>query len=444
MTATRPEIDTSEQDPQPAPAGSGRLHLRVVLAVASVVLLAAEVGVRLVEDRLPPPADWYTPEYALKQSQMAELAASGGASVVFIGSSVIDVSIDPAQLDGALTDERPAYNAALLGANLEMVDVWSEHVVEPTLDPDVVVIGVSSRDVNRNGASLEGQTPGFYRLPAVRRLLDTESPLERFERWAGDVSRLVHHRRALRRPLEALFGYDAPGEDVVRNTDLGHELHLADTTYRGDPTVEQFFRSDPLLAFAPSETQLGALRRTIRRLRADGVRVLLLDVPVTEHYLALHPAGAADYETYEIAIRLLAEQEGAELLDAGTWSPSGFSDPLHLNVEGTRALTRVVNGFLAGEGVVLPEGSTPPAIASGSAGDAAGSEPAQGPPADVVPAPPEGGDGAPAPAAPGVPDGDVAPLPVLPEVAGDDPVIEAASLPGEAGSDVPGRARLAA
>src|SRR3546814_4755483 len=70
-----------------------------------------------------------------------------------------------------------------------MVDVWSEHVVEPALAPDVAVIAISSRDVNANGAGLESQTPGFYALPAVERLLDTESLLERIERRAGDVSR---------------------------------------------------------------------------------------------------------------------------------------------------------------------------------------------------------------------------------------------------------------
>src|SRR3546814_14801457 len=109
-----------------------------------------------------------------------------------------------------------------------MVDVWSEHVVEPALAPDVAVIAISSRDVNANGAGLESQTPGFYALPAVERLLDTESLLERIERRAGDVSRLVRYRTVLRRPLEALFDYDPPDRNLAQNTNPGPAPHLAD------------------------------------------------------------------------------------------------------------------------------------------------------------------------------------------------------------------------
>ena len=338
-----------------------RSRLGRVLAVALALVLLVELGVRFVEDRLPPPLDWYTPEYGLKQDQMAGLAArTNGASVVFIGSSVIDVSIDPTQIDGPLTSDRPAYNAGLIGANLEMVDVWSRYAVEPVLQPDVVVLAVSSRDVNRNGAGLESQTPGFYKLRAVRRLLGTESILERVERRLSDVSELVRHRTELRRPLEAIFGYDSPDRNVVQNADLGQELHLLDLPSRFDPAVESFFRAEPLLNFVPSETQMGAMRSTVNRLQRAGVRVILLDVPVAEQYLALHPRGAADYLAYEIGLNVLAAQTGAELLDTGTWTQPSFSDPLHLNRLGADQLTALIDQYLEDGRVVLPLDAIPP------------------------------------------------------------------------------------
>src|SRR3546814_12307906 len=155
-------------DEWPAPAGRGpRRRLGRVLLAALAVLVVAEVGVRLVEDRLPPPPDWYSPEYGVKERQLRDLAAEGGASVALLGSSVIDVAVDPAGLDGPVTADRPAYNAGLIGANLEMVDVWSEHVVEPALAPDVAVIAISSRDVNATGPGPASPTPGFAPLPAV-------------------------------------------------------------------------------------------------------------------------------------------------------------------------------------------------------------------------------------------------------------------------------------
>jgi hypothetical protein len=305
MTTT--PTPTFAAEPSTPDAGAARQHRHRfgrVLAVAAAVLLLTELGVRVIEDRLPPPPDWYTPEYGVKDEQMAALAArNGGASVVFIGSSVIDVAIDPSALDNPATDGRPAYNAGLIGANLEMVDVWSEHVVEPALQPDVVIIGVSSRDVNRNGAGLETQTPGFYKLPAVRRLLGTESLLEKVERRAGDVSRIVRYRTVLRRPLEAVFGYDSPDRNLAKNTELGQELHLAGDSYQDSPNVLSFFRAEPLLAYSASDAQFGALRRTVERLEGRGVRVILLDVPVTEQYVSLHPQGAADYRLPQLRDR---------------------------------------------------------------------------------------------------------------------------------------------
>ncbi len=331
-----------------------------VLSLALVVLLLVEVGVRLVEDRLPPPTEWYTPEYGIKEKQMAGLGARhDGASIVFLGSSVIDVSVDPSKVASPPDDGRPAYNAGLIGANLEMVDVWSEHVVEPALEPSVVVIGVSSRDVNRNGAGLETQTPGFYKLAAVRRLLGTESAFEKVETRVSDLSRLFRYRTVLRRPLEALFGYDSPDRNLALNTDLGQELHLADVAYRGDPTVEAFFRAEPLLAYSASDSQFGAVRSTIDRLHAAGVRVILLDVPVTAQYVSLHPRGAEDYRSYEAALNVLAAQTGAELVDTGTWLAPAFSDPLHLNGVGAELLTTLVDRYLRDGRLILPTGAVP-------------------------------------------------------------------------------------
>src|SRR3546814_10620201 len=181
MTTTQAPPTPIDEVPDTAGRRPRRRLGRVLLA-ALAVLVVAEVGVRLVEDRLPPPPDGYSPEYGVKERQLRDLAAEGGASGGRLGSAVIDVAVAPAGLDGPVTADRPAYNAGLIGANLEMVDVWSEHVVEPALAPDVAVIAISSRDVNANGAGLESQTPGFYALPAVERLLDTESLLERIER----------------------------------------------------------------------------------------------------------------------------------------------------------------------------------------------------------------------------------------------------------------------
>lgn len=316
-------------------------RLRRVVAAGLVVLLLAEAGVRLVEHRLPPSPGWFNAEYGTKRHQMDTLAAhSGGASIVVLGSSVVDTAIDPAALAGGRP--RPAYNAGLIGANLEMVDLWSQLVVEPALRPDVAVVGVSSRDVNANGGGLESQTARFLRLGAVRQLLRTESTLQRIERRVGEISHLVRFRVELRRPLGALLDYRAPVHTQALPDGAGFDRQLADLPYRDGPEVAEFFRTSPLRDFRLSARQLGALERSVRRLQSSGTRVVLLDVPVTARYVELHPNGAEDYRAYELALEAVADATGAELIDGGVWEPSRFSDPLHVNRRGVDTLSRLL------------------------------------------------------------------------------------------------------
>src|SRR3546814_4623858 len=91
MTTTQAPPTPIDEVPDTAGRRPRRRLGRVLLA-ALAVLVVAEVGVRLVEDRLPPPPDWYTPEYGVKERQLRDLAAEGGASVALLGSSVIDRS----------------------------------------------------------------------------------------------------------------------------------------------------------------------------------------------------------------------------------------------------------------------------------------------------------------------------------------------------------------
>src|SRR3546814_10167999 len=76
MTTTQAPPTPIDEVPDTAGRRPRRRLGRVLLA-ALAVLVVAEVGVRLVEDRLPPPPDWYTPEYGVKERQLRDLAAEG-------------------------------------------------------------------------------------------------------------------------------------------------------------------------------------------------------------------------------------------------------------------------------------------------------------------------------------------------------------------------------
>jgi hypothetical protein len=305
---------------------------RWALAVAAV-LLAAEALTRSLTGVLPPPAGWPTDEYPLKDDRTTELAASGGVGVVIVGSSVADVSIDAAELHHA----RGAYNAGLVGATAQIVDAWTRELVVPRLDPDVVVVAVSSRDLNDNGAGVAVSDESFRQSPGGRRLLRTESAADRLERWLDDRSALLRYREVLRRPLEAFTGYDPPDRNAAAITDSGLETRLLGDDYRGDAEILRFMRDEPLRQFALGGVQQAAFEHLVLGLAAGGRRVVVLDVPVTADYVASHPHGEDDVG---------ARRAGVELVRPGVWADRFFSDPLHLNGSGVARLTSLVDAAL--------------------------------------------------------------------------------------------------
>ena len=317
--------------------------LRRWAAAVVTVLLVAEVGVRLLTDVLPPPAGWPTDEYPLKDERTEELAGDGGVGVVVVGSSVADVSVDPAGLDHA----RGAYNAGLVGATAWIVDAWTRELVVPRLDPDVVVVAVSSRDLNDNGAGVALSDGLFRRSEGGRRVLGTESTADEVERWLDERSALLRYREVLRRPFEAWAGYDPPDRDAAAITELGLETHLLDERYADRAFAVDFMRREPLRDFALDGVQEAAFERLVTGLVADGRRVVVVDVPVTQDYVDAHPRGEQDMDDYRAVVDAVVARTGAELVRPGVWEPSLFSDPLHLNGAGVDRLTDLLAGVVS-------------------------------------------------------------------------------------------------
>ena len=341
----------SEALPEGAETTPPRRHrVRRLVVTVLCVLLLAELTVRALESQLPPAPVWDTDEYPMKIEQMDDLAELGGAGTVLLGSSVADVSVDPAGLTPH--DGRPAYNAGLIGATPFIVDVWARNIVLPTLRPSTVVIAISSRDVNRNGVGLEPSDARFLRAPATRELLGTQSFVDEVEWQLSEWSALVRYRLLLRRPLEAVFGYDAPDRNMTELSPTGLETHLLADQYQGSDVVLDFFRREPLAGYELSTHQLDALEGVMTWLRGQGIRVVLLDVPVTADYIALHPQ-TDDFSTYQAALAAIAGRTGAELWHPGTWEPEFFSDPLHLNGAGVDRLTAELNAYLT-QGAAVP------------------------------------------------------------------------------------------
>ena len=98
--------------------------------------------------------------------------------------------------------------------------------------------------------------------------------------------------------------------------------------------------------------QVEAVRRIVERLGPD-VRVVLVDLPVTDVYVALHPR-PGDYARYRVMLRRLATDLDVALVDAESAIRGRlFADANHLNKLGSAAFSRLLDGELQ---ALLPRG----------------------------------------------------------------------------------------
>lgn len=310
------------------------------IVIALVVVVVAEFGVRAASSTLSPLNTWNDWEATNKVQAMDALAKRGGASVVFVGSSMVNAAADPALYSRLSGANRPAFNAALNGSGALLMDLWTLRVVVPKLKPDTVVIGVSSRDLNDNGRASNRAYRAIRRSPGGRTVGDDLSLTERVQSIAERASYLVRYRSVLRKPATMT---DVPV--AKRRSEVGPLGSLAGLRiFVGATYREELYRGEKfpesLGGFVMGGTEFDALGHLVRTLVERKIDVVLVEMPVTEDAVTAHPGGAGDYERFEAILGLFTRF--TQLVDADAWFPTndGFGDPFHLNDRGREVFTR--------------------------------------------------------------------------------------------------------
>jgi hypothetical protein len=316
------------------------------------VLLVAEVAVRAGESSLPTPRLWSGPEMPVKEEQMAALRTRGGASVVFMGSSTMDAAADPSRFDVAGAD-RPLYNASAGAGSMRMIDIWGRLTVVPALDPDVVVLGVVSRELNPNDAEQARNERAFLESKAVRRLLGTEPALQEAERRVADVSALVEYRSVLRQPRRV---WDTVRTGTFRSGEFG-EIISDDGQYEGflHHTLADAGASRERVAqtvlrdFEIGQRQVLTLRGLLAALTERGIRVIVVSMPVAGSYVAAHPGGVSGYREAVAIVEAEAARAGARFVDIGPWPDDLMADAGHVNEQGVERFARALEPVIEAE-----------------------------------------------------------------------------------------------
>lgn len=353
VTATEPGAEAGPPPTGPRPPAARRRPPAVVpLVVALLVLMLAEGAVRAARSRLDEPEVWPTPELQKKFAQIEARRRDGRRpDVLLAGDSMMDAGGDPAGLARAVPGAT-VYNAAIAGETLPVIADWTTRIVQPRLDPKVVVIGFSSNELNPSSLAPESGVAAYRSSRVVRVAEGRGSPVDRADALLREHVMLYRYRATLRRPFR-----QAAADPDVFDPELsadGQGLAFTELGYLekgGAAQAEAVIQGviAALRGFTVGLENLTILQDMIRTIRIEGARVVLVAMPVTADLVAAHPKGDADYREAMEAFAGAAHRAGATLLEPGVWPTSLFADPVHLNGAGAARLTEYLAPFLQQE-----------------------------------------------------------------------------------------------
>jgi hypothetical protein len=313
-----------------------------VLVVAIIVfvgiVLIAEIALRLMSSKIRL-RDWGSWEMQNKINAMDRLATTGGASVVCVGASHVQVGIDPALMTELLGSERPAFNAAINGCGSRMVELWVRDVILPKLKPDLLIYGIGS-ELTDNSVYAATVLRRFRRSPGWLRMRNEGSAARRLVYSLESVSYLARYRWLLPRKRREKKKRGALVSDLgyLQWVDSFREFEY------GISDLKANIWRDVLQDFSVGGPEMQALGRLVDLLRDAGVGVLLVQMPVRmPDWLAFHPNGRQDFDDFEQVTRAFVAEHDVPFMDMmPQFSPEEFADPVHLNRSGQEKLTRML------------------------------------------------------------------------------------------------------
>lgn len=324
---------------------------QVTAVIVLLVFTLGEVGMRVAETRSCPPSTWPSDEIGAKYEQIMDLKDHNERlDTLFVGSSAVFEGIDPVAFSVA-AGGGTAYNAALGAASMLSIEPWTLDILVPLTSADTVFIGVIARDINDNGV---GQRAFFERLQASPDFAAASGgPRNLADRLAAaleDSSALWRMRPFYREPITFLRGVVSNSMRCAEVGPFGSEPAAEqEYTYRFDSGFRKFWRDRQLHEFAFGGDEATALANLVDRLTAQGVEVVLVNMPVTEDYVSLLPDAAADQAEFELFLEALATESGARYFDANDVIESleQFRDPAHLNPDGALILSEALARFVS-------------------------------------------------------------------------------------------------
>lgn len=330
----------------------GRLLLTWSAGLLSIILLA-EGATRLIENRLPEPADWFSPPAARLVREMDHLKARHiKSSITIVGSSMSGRGLVPSEFARVLRDtssvnskdmqtsDATIKNVSLGGGGqTTVVERWLLEEVAPRIAPEKIIWGISSLDFN---SARRESTIKRYNTARLSR----KGALATADRYLTSFSALARNRAALRDPygmLKVITGGDLStrlpdrAQPRAASFDLGYKPLTVAKLKKLQRTQIAYARDVQLRGYALGAEEIAAFKRTLRRLKASNIEPAVVLMPVTQAFIDAHPDGAQDFNEWRDQVSAAAKSEGVPVLDRTRAMPdTAFRDAEHLLVPEAR------------------------------------------------------------------------------------------------------------
>ena len=307
-------------------------------------LLVCEAMARVLAQQLPPPSGWPSREMQAQVARIEEVERDGGVCLAFLGSSTIEAAIDPEVLTAYLGHDG-WYVAWVAGANALLLEPWTAEIVVPKLEPEYVVIGLTSMEIN-DSFEAEDLLDSYYESRARREAIGKLSLTDRAYRALEDTSAFVAMRQYLRSPGEVVARLTGHIPNVASKHGLWQKLR--DRQY-GDEAADMARARGYVDTYAVGGRTIETAERIVNELQSQGRAVALLQLPVLEEeWAALHEHGWSDLVAFREALVALGERQGVPVFAYYGILPdaSYFRDQIHLSGQGPALFTRELAGDL--------------------------------------------------------------------------------------------------
>jgi hypothetical protein len=275
------------------------------------------------------------------------------------------------------TNEVGCFNFAVPGSLMSDNYMVLRSLLRGTRKPDVIVLGLALRDFIDNEVPCAAATPSYKylsRYTDTADLVELTMPViwQRWEYWLNQRVYLIGKKLDLQAAISQAAGQSAidplnpmstnrysqcllnafdmscyvPGfrSEVERNVWITrpNQLH---TFQDNSNEYKRRYRSPNASLFASQKTFLSKFCQLAQE---SGIRVVIVNMPVTTSHFALMPPGS--YADYMHSLAEVSSRFGAPVLDLsqrGQFTDADFSDTCHMQASGGKKLLDLISSEIA-------------------------------------------------------------------------------------------------